>query len=128
MISEGISDDIIHYTCEDRIEKSVPRDQRLSSLGKPLDAKRRSSGRIFLSWLGSFVIFENPSLGISVCHHSASLLMPNGDPRDGFFYPTNTLMIYTYNMSPASRRCWQIYEISTKNCVCWSNQNHEKVS
>ena len=33
------------------------------------------------------------SLGITVCHHSASLVLPNGDPRDGFFYPTLTLMI-----------------------------------
>ena len=40
----------IHYSCEDRIEKSIPRDHRLSSLGKPRDAKRRSSGRIFLSF------------------------------------------------------------------------------
>ena len=32
------------------IEKSVPRDHRLSSLGKPRDAKRRSSGGIFLSY------------------------------------------------------------------------------
>ena len=32
---------------------------------------------------------KNPSLGIIVYHHSASLVMPNGDPRDGFFlsYP-----------------------------------------
>ena len=37
---------------------------------------------------------ENPSLGITVCHHSASLVMPTGDPRDGFFYPTLTLMIF----------------------------------
>ena len=41
---------IIHYLCEGRIEKSVPWDHRLSSLGKPRDAKRRSSGRIFLSY------------------------------------------------------------------------------
>ena len=27
---------------------------------------------------------ENPSLGIIVCHHSARLVMPNSDPRDGF--------------------------------------------
>ena len=25
-----------------------------------------------------------------------SLVMPNGDPRDGFFYPTLTLMIDSY--------------------------------
>ena len=30
---------------------------------------------------------------ITVCHHSASLLMPNGDPWDGFFYLTFTIMI-----------------------------------
>ena len=34
----------IHYSCEGKIEKSVPRDHLLSSLGKPRDAKRRSSG------------------------------------------------------------------------------------
>ena len=31
------------------MEKSVPRDHRLSLLGKPRNAKRRSSGRIILS-------------------------------------------------------------------------------
>ena len=40
----------IYHECEGRIEKSVPRDQRLSSFGKPRDAKRRSSGGIFLSY------------------------------------------------------------------------------
>ena len=29
----------IQYLCEGRIEKSVPRDHRMSSLGKPRDAK-----------------------------------------------------------------------------------------
>ena len=33
-----------------RIEKSVPRDHRLSSLGKPRDAKRRSAGQTFRSY------------------------------------------------------------------------------
>ena len=31
---------IIHYSCEGRIENPVPRDHRLSSLGKPRYAKR----------------------------------------------------------------------------------------
>ena len=31
---------------------------------------------------------KNPSLAITVCHHSASLVMPIGDPLDGFFYST----------------------------------------
>ena len=35
----------------------VPRDNRLSSLGKPRDAKRRSSGRGFLSYLYTYDIF-----------------------------------------------------------------------
>ena len=30
----------IHYSCEDGIKKSVPCDHRLSSLGKPRDAKQ----------------------------------------------------------------------------------------
>ena len=45
-----VSKKIFHYSCEGRIEKSVPRDHRLSSLGKPHDAKRRSSGWIVLSY------------------------------------------------------------------------------
>ena len=40
----------IHYLCEGRIEKSVPQDHRLSSLGKPRDAKQQSSGWMFLSY------------------------------------------------------------------------------
>ena len=28
---------------------------------------------------------------------TASLVIPNGDPRDGLFYPTLTLMIDSYN-------------------------------
>ena len=30
------------------------------------------------------------------CHHSASLVMPNGDLRDGLFYLTLTLMICSF--------------------------------
>ena len=40
---------IILYLRGDGIEKSVPRDHRLSSFGKPRDAKRLSSRRFFLS-------------------------------------------------------------------------------
>ena len=36
------------------------------------------------------------SLEITVCDHSASLVMPNGDPWDGIFYPILTLMIDSY--------------------------------
>ena len=34
-------------------------------------------------WCGQ----KNPSLGITVRHHSASLVMPISDPHDRFFYP-----------------------------------------
>ena len=39
---------------------------------------------------------ENLSLTINVCHHSASLVMPIGDPRNGFFYPTLTLIMDSF--------------------------------
>ena len=51
-----VSEKIIHYSHEDGIEKSVPRNHGLSSL-----------------------------------------LMPIGDPLDGFLYPTFTLMMDSYN-------------------------------
>ena len=34
---------------------------------------------------------------ITVCHHSASLVMPISDPRDWFFYPTITLTMDPYS-------------------------------
>ena len=39
---------------------------------------------------------ENLSFAITICHHSASLVMPIGDTLDGFFYPTLTLMMDAY--------------------------------
>ena len=33
---------------------------------------------------------------ITVCHHSASLVMPIGDPRNRFFYPILTHMMDSY--------------------------------
>ena len=56
-MSTVVSKKKIHYSFEGRIEKSVPRHHRLSSLGKPRDAKRRSSGRIFLSYPHTHDIF-----------------------------------------------------------------------
>ena len=41
---------------------------------------------------------ENLSLGITVCHHLASLVTLNGDPWDGFFYTTLTFMMDSYNI------------------------------
>ena len=62
-----------HYSCEDGIEKSVTRITEWHHKAK------------------------NPSLAITVFHHSASPVMPIGDARDGFFYPTLTLMMDSYN-------------------------------
>ena len=39
---------------------------------------------------------KSPSLQITIYHHSASLVMPNGDPLDGLFYPTLALMMNSY--------------------------------
>ena len=39
------------------------------------------------------------SFVITVCQHSASLLVTNGDPQDGFFYIILTLMIDSYSIS-----------------------------
>ena len=45
---------------------------------------------------------ENPSLVITFCHHSASLVMPIGDPQDGFFYLT--LMMDSYITAAGNQR------------------------
>ena len=37
-------------------------------------------------------------MGITICHHSASPMMTNFDPRGGFFYPSLTLMIDSYSI------------------------------
>ena len=34
---------------------------------------------------------KNQFLAITVWHHSASLVMPDSDPRDGIFYPASHL-------------------------------------
>ena len=43
--------------------------------------EKESIIRVRMGW-------KNPSVLIIVCHHSASLIMPIGDPLDGLFYPT----------------------------------------
>ena len=39
---------------------------------------------------------ENPSLKLTICHHSASILMPIGDSLNRLFYPTLTPIIDSY--------------------------------
>ena len=41
-------------------------------------------------------VIENLTLMITVCPHSARLVIPIGDPRDKFFYPTLTLIMDSY--------------------------------
>ena len=88
----------IHYSCDGRIEYFVPGDYRLSPLGKPHDAKR-SSGRIFLSYphthCGFLYYLNNYTYLLVIITDFTSLMMPN-DPRDGFFYPTLTLIVDSY--------------------------------
>ena len=54
------------------------------------------------------------SLAITVCHPSASLVMPFGDPRDGYFYPTLTLMMDSYILVHQRNVIWDINEIQNK--------------
>ena len=44
------------------MEKTIPHDHLLSTLGKPRDAKRRSSGRIFLSYPHTYDRFFYPAV------------------------------------------------------------------
>ena len=46
---------------------------------------------------------EIPSLGITVWHHSTSLVMPNNFPRDGIFNPHLTTIEDSYNLTIALR-------------------------
>ena len=44
---------------------------------------------------------RNPSLTITFCHHSASLVMPNDEPWDEITYPYLTLTIFPYILDRA---------------------------
>ena len=60
--------------------------------------------------------YKNPSLAITFCHHSASLVMPSdanhsasiviaiGDPRDGYVHTTPTQIMDSYKLSFESRK------------------------
>ena len=41
---------------------------------------------------------------MNILTFASSLVMPNGDPRDGFFDPTLTLMIDSYNLDLSQLR------------------------
>ena len=48
---------------------------------------------------------SNPSVAITVCHLTASFVLPDSDPGDGFFYVFLTPMIDPYNPSLAITVC-----------------------
>ena len=48
-----------------------------------------------------------------LCYHSASLVMPNNDPLDRFFYPTLTLMMDLYIIESYDHNCM----FSEKQCL-----------
>ena len=53
--------------------------------------------------------------------HSASLVMPNGNPWDGFYYPTLILMIDSYN--PTLTQITDSFSCSSLTIIL---ENHEK--
>ena len=63
----------IHYLCDGRIKKSVSRDHRLASIGKPRDPT-------LTLMIDSYILFHFCALDV----YSASIVMPNGDLLDGF--------------------------------------------
>ena len=67
-------------------------------------SRQRAYIGITRSCMRWYVRKKNPSLAITDYHHSASLVMPIGDPRGGFFYPTLILMKDTYNLTWVKQR------------------------
>ena len=53
---------------------------------------RKSIYHVCMVWI------EKSVTRVTVRHHSASLVMPNSDPRDRFFYPHHTPMKDIYNL------------------------------
>ena len=72
---------------------------------------------------------RNLSLMITICHHSASFVMPNSDPQGGFFYLTLTLPGF-----PQALEIMENLENHTKKFHAWKNHgikitlnNHGKI-
>ena len=63
-------------------------------------------------WCGQ----KNPSLGITVRHHSASLVMPISDPRDRFFNPHHAPMKDTYYFNIREYFEISVFKISSADC------------
>ena len=96
---------ILHHLFEEGVEKSIPRDHRLSSLGKPRDAKQWSSGWNFLylsyhsDMIDSYILAHlSPKTSCSIgktqwgisLSHPRDLLIPSTWPA----YPIHVTSIY----------------------------------
>ena len=64
---------------------------------------------------------KNSSLAITVCHHSLSLVIPFFDPQDGFFYPTLTIMMDSYNPTYPYRPIRKIKTSNRTSATHWSH-------
>ena len=76
--------------------------------------ERYASKRIYQGCEGQT---ENPSLGITVWHHSASLVMPDSNPQDGYFYLHLAPMIDSYISH------WRLEPVY-KGMSCCCSYNH----
>ena len=54
---------------------------------------------------------KSPFLRITVCYHSVSTMVTNGDTWDGFVYPNHTLM----NLRKYQIKCISVYHGTFKN-------------
>ena len=66
---------------------------------------------------------EKPVPHFTVCHHSASLVMPNGDPRDGIFFPNLKLMMDYIIVQVKSFLSMVFLLVCLWLCYLFSNQN-----
>ena len=76
-----------------------------------VDCSMQGNVSIMDVWRG----WKNLLLGVTVRHHSASLVMPISDPRDRFFYPHHTSMKNSYSLRHLMKRYSGYNETETKD-------------
>ena len=74
-----------------------------------------------VSIMGVCFGWKNLSLGVTVRHHSASLVMPISDPHDRFFDPHHTPMKDTYCISSRSLPTILLYPMFIIQLFCHSD-------
>ena len=55
-----------------------------------------------------------------VCHHLASLVLPNNDPQDGVFYQWHDGFLESTTRQYGTLATWQISTVKTRNNLCIS--------